>query len=622
MCGIFGIYFFDRDRPVNKQMVEDATNTMIHRGPDDYGFFIDGNVGLGHRRLSIIDLDTGHQPMFNEDESIAIIHNGEIYNYLELRKILSNKGHTFKTKSDTETIIHAYEEWGESCVEHFRGMFAFGIWDKNKRMLFLARDRIGIKPLYYFISDQFFLFASEIKAILKTGFVEKTVNFSALDSYFTLGYVPGPECLFRNIYKLLPGHTLTIKEGQTSIKKYWDFPRGEIASKPFKQCQEELLKLFTECVNMRLMSDVPLGVFLSGGLDSSAVLAVMHQMVNDPIKTFSIGYKDAEDVNELKFAQSIADEFKTEHYEFILEPENFLNSIHTLLNHMEEPIVEPAAIALYHIAKMCKPRATVVLSGEGGDEGFAGYNLYSLMSRIENIKRKLPGSSMLLSYMNLAKIFKGEKYRKYADWLFLPLKNVYRGTSADLTESFKSSFYTEDFFKERGDYLATIFEDHFRQAESLDTLSKLLYVDAKTWLVDDLLLKADNMTMAASVELRVPFLDHILIEFAAGLPIEFKVNNGQGKYILKKSMEDLLPHEIIYRKKMGFPVPVNQWFGKELNEKAIDILLSKKSTQRGYIRPPYVKKILDQQKEGKGDHGLRIFSLLNLELWHRKYIDL
>jgi asparagine synthase (glutamine-hydrolysing) len=621
MCGIFGIYFFDSSKRVNKQMLIDATNTMVHRGPDGCGFFLDDNIGLGHRRLSIIDLGTGHQPMFNEDGQIVVVYNGEIYNYKEIREQLLKKGHIFKTKCDTEVIVHAYEEWGVSCVDHFRGMFAFAIWDKNRKILFLARDRIGIKPLYFFVNDRVFLFASEIKAIFKTGFLDGVVNSSVLDAYFTLGYVPGPECLFKNVYKLLPGHFLTVREKQKSIIKYWDFPHGDITPRPFKQCQEELLHLLSECVRMRLMSHVPLGVFLSGGLDSSAIVALMYQMVTDPIKTFSIGYKNADDMNELEFAGIIAEKFQTEYYTFILEPDNFLESIRTLLHHMEEPVVESPAIALYHIAKMCKPHATVVLSGEGGDEGFGGYNLYSLMSRIENIKRKIPGISNLLSCLKPAKLFKEEKLRKYVDWLFSPLEKAYRGTSADLAESFKTSFYTEEFLGKKGNYVDTTFHDHFKQAEGKDALSKLLYVDAKTWLADDLLLKADKMSMAASVELRVPFLDHVLMEFAASLPSDFKINKEQGKYILKKSMEDLLPHEIIYRKKMGFPIPVSQWFGKELNDQARDILLSKRSVQRGYIKPTYIKKILDQQKENKGDHGRRIFSLLNLEMWHRMYID-
>ena len=620
MCGIFGIHFFDSGRQVDKQMLMDSTNTMLHRGPDDCDFFMDNNIGLGHRRLSIIDLAAGHQPMFSEDRSVAVVYNGEIYNYLELREILVGKGHKFQTKSDTETIIHAYEEWGETCVEKFRGIFAFAIWDNNEKILLLARDRLGVKPLYYYNDKNVFLFASEIKAILKTEFVEKAVNLPVLDAYFTLGYIPGQETLFKNIYKLLPGHTITIREDQLSCRKYWDFPIAANNTGSFKQAQEEFLYHFSEAVNMRLMSEVPLGVFLSGGLDSSAVVAMMHQVVDRPIKTFSIGYKNADNINELNYAQLIADKFNTEHYPFILEPDNFLDSMQTFLHFMEEPVVESAGIALYNIAKMSKQHVTVVLSGEGSDEAFGGYNLYYLMNRLASLRGKIP----LLNFFSKLippQLFSTEKLRKYRDWFFLPLNKSYRGTSADLTESFKKPFYTDAFYNERGNYLDTIFESHFNRVAKQNTLSKMLYVDAKTWLVDDLLLKADKMSMAASIELRVPFLDHVLIEFAAKLPPDFKIGNDQGKFILKKSMENFLPHEIIYRKKMGFPVPVNQWFGKDLHEQAKNILLDSKSIQRGYIKPDYIKKIFAQQKTGNAGYGRRIFSLLTLEMWFRMWLD-
>lgn len=621
MCGIFGIYYFNEERKVEEKIVVDSTDTMIHRGPDDSGFFIAKNIGLGHRRLSIIDLSNGHQPLFNEDESVTIVYNGEIYNYLELREELLTKGHKFKTKSDTETIIHAYEEWGESCVNKFRGMFAFVIWDERRKQLFVVRDRIGIKPLYYYNDKNVFIFASEIKAILNTGYVQKGVNILTLDSYFSLGYVPGTNTMFRNIFKLLPGHTITIKDKNVSIKKYWDFPRHGIALGSIDEYKEKFYSLFTECVKMRLMSDVPLGVFLSGGLDSSAVVSVMSKMVSDPVKTFSVGYNNAEDISELKYADIIADTFKTDHHTFTLDPKGFIDSLDILLKHMEEPVVESPAIALYHIAKLCKPHATVVLSGEGSDEGFAGYGLYNLMNRINKLKKNISGDLDLFNYIRVPKFLLNERYIKYAEWLFRPLEKVYKGTSADLPESYKKSFYTEDLYKEKGDYLDRVFGEYFSYVRGDNALSKMLYVDAKTWLVDDLLLKADKMTMAASVELRVPFLDHVLMEFATSLPNEYKIKDGQGKYLLKKTMENLLPNSIIYRKKMGFPVPVNQWFGKELNDKARDILLSKKSIQRGYINPDYLTKILGQQLKGKGNHGRRIFSLLNLELWHNMYID-
>lgn len=620
MCGIWGIYHRKQNRLANEQFVLDCTNTMIHRGPDDYGIFIDRFVGLGHRRLSIIDLSTGKQPMFNEDCSIAIVFNGEIYNYLELHDILTSKGHIFKTRSDTETIIHAYEEWGEQCVERFRGMFAFAVWNKNKNEMFIARDRVGIKPLYYVQSDDIFIFSSEIKAILKTEIVKREVDLHALDSYLTIGYVPGEKTIFKNIFKLLPGHTIRVQDNKIISHKYWDLNFTSENTKSLKVVKNEFLELFTDCVNQHLMSDVPLGVFLSGGLDSSAVVAAMDRIVNTSIKTFSIGYENANDISELDYAKMIADKFETEHHIFILEPDNFFSSIELLLHHTEEPIVEYSAIALFHIAKLCRKYATVVLSGEGSDEAFAGYNIYSVMTRLHKINSFAPFIRNIFQLFP-TNIIRQEKYKKYKEWATLPIEASYKGTSADISEKIKKIIYTPEFYENRGDYLSDTFNTHFSSAKKFDTLSKLLYVDTKTWLVDDLLLKADKMTMGASIELRVPFLDHKFLEFAANLPSHFKIHNGHGKYVVKKSMENLLPQNIIYRKKMGFPVPINQWFSDLLHKKARDILLEKRCLQRGYINRKYIEDILNQQINRQANHGRRIFSLLNLEMWHRFYID-
>ena len=619
MCGISGIFNFGKSKKIDPEILARMNQTMIHRGPDDSGIHHESFIGLTHRRLSIIDLSTGHQPMYNEDGSICIVFNGEIYNYDELQKELQAKGHKFQSRSDTETIIHCYEEYGNACVEKLRGMFAFAIWDSKQQKLFLARDRLGIKPLYYYHDNNSLIFASEIKAIIASGYIRPEVNIHVLDSYITLGYVPGPETLFKNIYKLLPAHTLCIHNGQIKINEYWDF--AAISPQPMSEsdCCERLRELFHECVSSHLVSDVPLGVFLSGGIDSSAVVATMAQNV-DQVETFTIGYRNAGEQNELDYAQIIAKQFKTKHHEFILEPTDFFESISKLLYFLEEPIVEAPAIALYHISKLAREHVTVLLSGEGSDEIFGGYPIYHRMQTIEYIHRMIPFTRKLSKILPFLRI--NEKERKYLDWLMLPLERRYFGVSCDMTNSIKQKLYSDSFKSlNQKNGVEEIFQEYYNKVKDRDDLNKMLYVDTKTWLPDDLLTKADKMTMATSVELRVPFLDNKLVEFATSIPSTFKVKERICKYIFKKSMEGVLPDTIIYRKKRGFPVPINQWFGSDLNKQATDILLDRSSIQRGYFNKAYLAQILQQQKDGKADYSRRIFSLLVLELWHQIFVD-
>ena len=599
MCGICGILYFGNHQIDDPSLITSMADTMAHRGPDDSGICLNGPCGLGHRRLSIIDIAGGHQPIGCDVDRgpQIIVYNGEVYNYLELRSVLSVLGHTFRTESDTEVVLAAYREWGDCCVERFRGMFAFAIWDEAEKTLFLARDRMGIKPLYYYLSREVFVFASEVRAILASSLVHSELEKSALDAFLTLGYTPYSNTMFKGIEKLMPGHAMTVNaDGAIKAEAYWNFSRIEPANLTFTDAVEKLGELLRESVRMRLMSEVPLGVFLSGGLDSSAITALMSQMSGQRVKTFSVGYEGDDVENELPFARKIADLFGTEHHEFILKPYDFLDSIPRMVKMAEEPLVEIPAIALYQIARAAKPHATVLLSGEGSDEVFAGYELYQKMLNMDRARGMAKFFGLLPD-----SCLPGDRLKKYADWLSNSVADRYRGTSGDLTERIKRSFYSPEFFQytRENNYLDDTFLLWFRDVEKQPLLSQLLYVDSKTWLPDDLLLKADKMTMAASIELRVPFLDHKIVEFAASLPPKYKIHEGEGKYILKKLMENHLPKEIIYRKKMGFTVPTKRWFAGDLLGPAKDIVFSKRLMDTGWFQKNILKRCLTGIVKGR-----------------------
>ncbi|MCA9469045.1 MAG: asparagine synthase (glutamine-hydrolyzing) [Nitrospira sp.] len=621
MCAICGVVRIGAGAPVEERLLVQMRDSMIHRGPDSAGLFLNKYIGLGHRRLKIIDLEAGAQPMFNEDGTIVVVYNGEIYNFLELREDLLSKGHCFQTRCDTEVIVHAYEEYGIHCPRWFNGMFAFALYDTRKNSLFLARDRVGIKPLYYYMDQHQFLFASEIRAILNVLDHRPSVNISVLDFYVSLGYVPGEKTLFQGIQKLLPGYTLLFQKGQVALSQYWDLNDAPPLDVPFEKAKEQYEELLRESVRLRLMSDVSLGAFLSGGIDSSAVVAHMSQFMTEPVKTFSVGYPDAMGANELPYAKLIADKFHTEHHEYILESEEFFASLDLLLEYTEEPIVESAAIALFHLSRLAKEHVTVVLSGEGSDEILAGYPLYPIMGLIDRIHRVFGYvPSWLLDSMSTI-IKKNEKYTKYWDWMGQSLVKRYRGISNDVTVSIKQEMYQHSFVSCLSDEADLLFENLFGALPQGSSLKKMSYVDIKTWLPDDLLLKADKMTMANSLELRVPFLDYRLLEFSMSLSDEWRLRGWEGKFILKKIMEKVLPHEIVYRKKKGFPVPVAKWFRGSLYHQVRDILLDNKSLSRKYFRESYVDRVLASHRQGKEDLSRRIFSLLTLEMWHKKYID-
>jgi asparagine synthase (glutamine-hydrolysing) len=618
MCGIFGIKYSNRGRSVQQQMLVEATDLMSHRGPDDSGYWIKGGVGLGHRRLSIIDLSPlGHQPMFNEDGEVGLVFNGEIYNYRELYQPLCDLGHRFRSKSDTEVIIHAYEQWGFDCLQHFNGMFAFGLWDERKQSLWVVRDRLGIKPLYYFWDEQTFIFSSEIKPILKTGVLKAEMNEGVLDAYFSLGYVPGPETMFKGIKKLAPGHFLCLRDGKLTDTEYWDFASVDQVTLSAARYEEKLEALLRDAISLRLRSDVPLGVFLSGGLDSSAVVALMSDTVSEPINTFTVGYDPEKNLSEEPFADMVATRFQTKHHVFKLEPDNFLLSVEKLVEFAEEPIVEPAAIALYHLSLLARKSATVLLSGEGSDEILAGYYLYHIMQKIDGLRGVLP-VSWLQAARTVAGLGTRLKFAKYGDWLNLSLEDRYQGTSGYLTETMKKRLYCQDFFAAKGDYLQETYSALFSKvAHKSDALSKMLYVDAKTWLVDDLLLKADKMTMAASIELRVPFLDYRMVEMAASFPSGVKLQAGNGKAILKSIMRNKLPQMIVNRKKMGFPVPVADWFKNDLSEVLGSMEVAREVGR--WMNPACIADVM--RSRHNGDNARIIMSLLVLKAWQDKFLS-
>lgn len=616
MCGIFGIKSFDPQYSISLKLVKDATDSMYHRGPDDSGYLVDKNIALGHRRLSIIDLSSGHQPMTNEDGNIVIVYNGEIYNFIAIREQLVSKGHIFNTDCDTEVIVHGYEEWGIDCLKKFNGMFSFILFDKVRHLLWIVRDRLGIKPLYYYHDKHVFIAASEVKALLKSGMVQSTINENVLDSYFSVGYVPGPETMFKGIKKVLPGHFLIVQKDTVKQYEYWDFAEKIQSSNDSENQMKRIDKLLLDCVSKRLISDVPVGAFLSGGLDSSIVVGLMNKIITSKsLNTFTVAYNQG--YSEKEYAQFVADRFRTQHHVFYLEPENFLSSIETLVKYAEEPIVEPAAISLYHISRLASEHATVLLSGEGSDEVFGGYSLYQFMLKIEKARGYIP-DSLLSTFPFIGSRLSKLKHKKYLDWMNTPLSARYQGTSSYLTPSLKEYLYHPDYLRYKSTYLDDQFKRYFMKVEGRDPLSQMLYVDTKTWLVDDLLVKADKMTMAASIELRVPFLDYRLIEAVSALGSDFKIKHGEGKYLLKKISEKIIPNKIIYRKKKGFPVPTKEWFSGQLMNQIGDSISDLK--KEPWFNVKALQQIVSRHKTGAEDHSRLLMTLLIFSEWQHQYV--
>lgn len=626
MCGICGILFFDRARRVPEELIRQMTGILRHRGPDDSGAWIRGNVGLGHARLSIIDLSPlGHQPMSNEDGTVWITLNGEIYNFLKLREELVKKGHTFRSRTDTETVVHLWEEEGERCVERLRGMFAFAIWDERQQSLFLARDREGKKPLFYAPLSDRFIFGSEIKAILQDPDFTPEPDLEAIHQYLAYQSVPSPYCAFRGVRKLPPAHSLLIKDGRGKPRRYWKLSYNNQLplNSEFDEValEHEIIERLTEAVRVRLMSDVPLGAFLSGGIDSSIIVALMASLMDQPVKTFSIGFT-TEEYNELPYARMVANRYSTDHHEFIVTPDAHA-IFPELVWHYNEPFADSSAIPTYYVSKLARHYVTVVLTGDGGDENFAGYPRYQNSGEYA-LKSGYPSwLRRVLRPMEL-RAFTGGRLSRHLSRLkdLSQERLLYYYRITHFHEQYQSQLYTPAFRSQVGDvFTVDLMLDKYRESDASSFLDATLDVDLQLYLPDTLMTKTDIASMAHSLECRAPMLDHPFLEFVARIPHKVKQKDGRiSKYILKKAVEPFLPQEVIHRKKMGFGVPIDHWFRNELRDMAWDTLLSKSALDRGYFRRDYIERMLTKHQSGESWQYL-IWNLLMLELWHRMFID-
>ncbi|MDG2408486.1 MAG: asparagine synthase (glutamine-hydrolyzing) [Pirellulales bacterium] len=636
MCGIASILLRSSESPQLDVALRKMTDVQEHRGPDAQGQKIfsngDFHVGLGHRRLSIIDLTGGVQPMANEDHSIWVTYNGEIYNHLELRKELINRGHQYQTHSDTETIVHAYEEWGPDCVNRFRGMFAFVIWDSGRQRLFAARDKLGIKPLYYALGGNQLLCASEIKSIFASGLCSPQLNDTRLPELLTFGYLSGQETLFEGVQTLPPGHRMFWSTEGLAVEQYWDIP--QIPDEPSVRSEADWIsqftELFEETVSLRLMSDVPLGVFLSGGLDSSAIAATMAGQMGDPLKTFSVGF-DSQYYSEFSFAREVAASIGADHHEVVLHAENLISSIPKLVWHEDKPIRNPSSVALYHVAELAREHVKVVLTGEGSDELFAGYHrywatLFNLRwgNYYEQLTPRWVREKLIRSVLwkwPLPLSIKKKLSHTFFNHSMRPEEIVFDNFHSIFPGRIHEALFSPDFYNRVKD--ANPYQDAvaiYASRPGKDALDKLLYVDQKTYLVE-LLMKQDRMSMAASIESRVPFLDHEMVEFATRVPSNLKLNGRRVKYLVKQAMQKLVPHSILAREKMGFPVPLRQWLHESHGSLFASVLSSDRVKQRNIFNDHFLNTLLMENDTGQRDHTDALWTLMNFEIWARIFLD-
>ncbi len=628
MCGICGIVDF-KGNPIDPKHVEIMSNSLSHRGPDGEGIFINqgawgkGQAALGHRRLSIIDLKTGSQPMFNEDKSIAVVYNGEIYNFNELKKNLIKKGHKFRTKSDTEVILHQYEEDGWECAKRFNGVFAFALWDDNKKTLLIARDRIGIKPLYYFYDDKRLIFASEIKTILMALSEMPKIDSSSLFRYLILQYIPAPATLYKNIYKLMPATVMLLNRKGIEIKQYWGLEevrsqKSDVRSNdPYDEeaISKKLLKTIDESVSSQLISDVPLGAFLSGGIDSSAIVALMSKGMKEPVKTFSVGFDTADPYyNELDYARVASRYFKTDHHEIIVRPQDVVNLFPVIARRLDDPINDPAVLPTYMVSKLAREHVKVVLSGEGADELFGGYLRYSLdkLAKYYQLLPKLVRNGLIKPILNdiidNKRIVQGLDAISESDWSARYIKWVSVFDKDDLKVFLGNPiFINEECSKLKAFYNA------IHNEYNNDALNSILYTDIKTWLPDDLLTKVDRMSMAHGLEARVPYLDNRMVDFALSIPSWLKIKGFKRKYIFKKAVSNILPNEIVRRSKRGFALPISHWFRNELKGFVLERLTDNSIRRMGYFSPSAVDILLKEHMAGYSDNSLQIWGLLTLQ---------
>lgn len=629
MCGIAGILSLRPSIAIGESQAEILDRMLMsifHRGPDEDGRLVDGELAMGMRRLSIIDLSDGTQPIFNEDGRYGVVFNGEIYNYVELRRELEAKGHHFRTRSDTEVIVHLFEEYGEDCVEHLRGMFGFAVWDNQNRSLFVARDRVGIKPLYYSVQNNRLYFASEIKALLETPDVPRGVDRVGLSHYLSLKYVPAPRTLFDGISSLPPGHTLSVNDGKLQVRRYWDVSFKKSRSWNPKdsgheqEAVSELGDLLRESVRLRLRSDVPFGAFLSGGLDSSVIVALMAEQMGEPVRTFSVGFAESEGQDELPYAKQVADRFGCVHHTLSITSDDFLGYAEDVLWHLDQPIADQATVATHMVAKLAREHVKMVLTGEGGDELFAGYARYSgerfspLISSLPGVvrqamrsaSRKLPG--MRRGKIAIGALTQADEASRLANWF--PM-------FGDDTKSRLLASWSEEGESSTKGLLASYLE----QTDATTPLDRMLYCDTKTWLVDYLLLRGDKLTMANSLEARVPLLDHKLVEFAASLPDAWKLRGKTRKYLLKQFARTVLPESIIDRKKQGFPIPIEQWLRGKAKPMMQDLLATSVVERRGLFDAKYVEQLVQSHVSGYADYSTELWGLMSFEMWMQRFID-
>lgn len=619
MCGICG--FVHSPLPEPSPVLQRMCHTLVHRGPDDEGYYAAAPAHLAMRRLSIIDLDTGQQPMTNENGTLWLVFNGEIYNYRELRGRLQQLGHTFTTQSDSEVIIHAYEQYGPDCLHHFNGMFAIAIWDETRQTLFLARDRIGIKPLYYWCDGQQFVFGSELPALLAHPLVPRQVDCVALDQFLTLEYIPAPRTILAGVAKLPAGTWLTFHDGRLHQETYWDVPEVPVPSDPMA-CQEQLAELIEDAVRLRLVSDVPLGAFLSGGIDSSTVVAQMSRLMTEPVWTFSMGFAD-ETYNELGDAAAVAAHFATHHHAQVLHPD-IADLAVQLIPHLGEPLADFSIFPTYLVSKMAREHVTVVLSGDGGDELFAGYDSY-IAQQMDRYYRWLPTSWRqkripgLLDWLRPQPAKKGiiNKSKRFAEGAALPAEWRHTRWMMFMAASDKARLYQPDLRKQlEGCAAADPLVAAFHQAAGRDPLAQQQYVDLKTYLAENILTKVDRASMAASLEARVPLLDYRIVTLALNLPPHLKLAGGQTKRILRQVMQGQLPHRVLHKPKQGFSIPLKHWLNGPLRPLMLDLLTPETIRRRGYFQPQTVSHWLTEHQSGRVNHSHRLWALMVLELWH------
>lgn len=631
MCGICGIVSLNGKRSgggrVDEGVLAAMNATLRHRGPDGSGCYVAPNVGLAMRRLSIIDLATGEQPIANEDESIWVVFNGEIYNFRELREQLERKGHAFRTATDTEVIVHAYEEYGDDCVEQFNGMFAFALWDDNRQRLLVARDRLGIKPLYYYLSADDLVFGSELKAVIKHPVVPREIDFGALNQFLTIEYIPTPRTIFKDVHKLPPGHRLVVEGSNARVEPYWHIPFAPVAASE-EECVERLRELIRDAVQMRMVADVPLGAFLSGGIDSSTIVAFMSQASTQPVRTVSIGFDDAT-YNELPYARMVAEHFDTDHHEEILQSDIAGMAVR-LVEHLDEPFADFSIFPTYLVSEVARKFVKVALSGDGGDEIFAGYDTYVAQGVAARYERWLPAMlrqralPRLLDMIPPQPAKKGivNKAKRFVEGAALPPELQHTRWMMFMSEDDKRQLYKPGVYQAiNGDSPEALMAAYFEEAAAFDAVAQQQYVDVKTYMVDDILTKVDRMSMAVSLEARVPLLDHRIVEFALNLPPQMKLNGANTKVLLRRAVGDLLPPAVLEKPKEGFSIPLKHWLRTDLQPLMTDLLDLETVRRRGYFEPSCVGRWVDDHLAQRANHSHRLWALMVFELWHRHVLD-